>query len=61
MSTPTPADLKRAAVLAAKLAGCTCDVEVELEQVDGIHHAHVHHDSWCALLTRLTKRRARWN
>ena len=47
-----------AAVIAARINGCNCDVEVELELIDGVHHAHLSHDGWCALLKRID---APWN
>ena len=59
MNSPTPAELVNAARFAAALDGCTCTPEIEIETDDyGIHHAHIAHDTWCALLTR---RAAPWN
>jgi hypothetical protein len=36
-----------AVLTAARLAGCTCNPDIELAEPP---HAHVRHDNWCALL-----------
>ena len=54
-----PDTLTESARIAAVLAGCTCDPDVELVVLeDGIYTATVHHDHGCPLLTR---RAAVWN
>ena len=37
-----------AALMAARVSGCTCDPEIDLEGIA----ATVYHDDWCALLRR---------
>jgi hypothetical protein len=55
----TTRELVDAAIVAARVGGCTCDVEVDVTtDADGLHHATVRHDHWCPLLNRRT---ARWN
>ena len=44
--------IKAAALTASRLAGCTCEPSIDIETVDEIHHAHIAHDPWCALLAR---------
>jgi hypothetical protein len=41
-------DAKRAALIAARAAGCTCAPDVEIRGI----RATVRHDNWCALLRR---------
>lgn len=54
-----PETLTAATIAATVMAGCTCSPAVELaEEITGIYHAYVEHDSWCALLQR---RAAPWN
>jgi hypothetical protein len=49
--TPTPTDLVRAAVQAAQLRGCTCDLEVSLYVDDeNLYHGTCRHDDWCPVL-----------
>lgn len=55
----TRAELVATATLGARLNGCTCDVEVEVEEVDPLEYVgHCFHDTWCSLLRR---RRAHTN
>ena len=49
---PDGVDLDAAALHMARLAGCTCDPDVEVR--DGI--AAVSHDGWCPLLARIERR-----
>ena len=59
MSAPRPSveELVRGTLLAAWMAGCTCNVEVVIEP-DPEHRAlfvgHCHHDDDCPLLRRLS-------
>lgn len=41
------AKMKKAAVISAKLRGCTCDPDVELVREGGHYRADVRHDDWC--------------
>ena len=43
---------EEAAFAAARAEGCTCDPEVKLVEVDGIHYGAMLHDDWCALMRR---------
>ncbi len=59
MNNPTVTEVKNAARLASLLSGCNCNPDITVDTVaDGIHYAHVAHDTWCALLTRKARR---WN
>jgi hypothetical protein len=44
-------DLRRLVVHAARLQGCTCDVDVRICEDDGvIVDVQARHDAWCPLL-----------
>lgn len=57
--TPLEAEMKRAALLGARVKGCTCDpdVELELDRSGVFWHCHVRHDDWCPLLARIRANR----
>jgi hypothetical protein len=53
-------DRKAAVIAMARVAGCTCDPEVEVRPFrdqQGRRHVDVRHDGWCPLLQQLQGRR----
>lgn len=44
---PTDAELRAAALLAARLGGCNCQPDITIRRQDGIAFANVAHDDDC--------------
>ena len=47
-------ELRDAALLGARIAGCTCEPDIDVTTVlPGLHDVIVGHDDWCELHRRL--------
>jgi hypothetical protein len=56
---PEGIDRTAAVVLMARAAGCTCNVEVDLEggpKVGRVRQVVARHDDWCPLIVRAERR-----
>jgi hypothetical protein len=55
---PKGVDLTEATIAMARLAGCTCNVEVDLDwhREGHVRHIAVRHDDWCPVLVRAERR-----